>query len=130
MCFPRISFSFKKFRKRRGDASGVQPLESGANIGEQAVSPASGPEPTPAAGDEKPPASFQAANDPAVEANEGEPEAPDPSRGAWQTAKAAAVMALELAEKVLDGLPVPGAKGTIAAVLLIIQKIDVRVPSK
>lgn len=133
MCFPRISFSFKK-AKRRGHEPDVQPLEileSGATIGEQAVLPASesGPEPLPT-GNESPPAPSQAANDPpSIETIEDEPEAPDPGRGAWQTAKTAAITALSLAEKILDGLPVPGAKGTVGAVLLIIQKINVRVLS-
>ncbi|KJA14825.1 hypothetical protein HYPSUDRAFT_80696 [Hypholoma sublateritium FD-334 SS-4] len=125
MCFPRISFSFKK-AKKRDDAPDVQlleTLESGAAIGEQAALPTSGAEPLPT-GNENSPVPSHAANDSAVEATEDDPAASDPGRGAWRTAKAAAITALSLAEKILDGLPVPGAKGTIGAVLLIIQKID------
>jgi hypothetical protein len=41
------------------------------------------------------------------------------------TAKAALVRALELTEKLLDGFPIPGAKGTIGAVLHIIGEAEV-----
>ena len=42
-----------------------------------------------------------------------------------RTAKAALVRALEITEKLLDGFPIPGAKGTIAAVLQIINEAEV-----
>ena len=41
------------------------------------------------------------------------------------TAKAALRRALEITEKLLDGFPIPGAKGTIAAVLQIINEAEV-----
>ena len=44
---------------------------------------------------------------------------------AWRVAKASLTLALELTEKALDGIPVPGAKGTISLVLRIIKGIDV-----
>ena len=43
------------------------------------------------------------------------------------TARATLIRALELTEKLLDGFPIPGAKGTIAAVLEIIKEAEVRV---
>ena len=43
-----------------------------------------------------------------------------------RTAKATLVRALEITEKLLDGFPIPGAKGTIAAVLQIINDAEVR----
>ena len=42
-----------------------------------------------------------------------------------RTAKAALIRALEITEKLLDGFPIPGAKGTIAAVLQIINDAEV-----
>ena len=42
-----------------------------------------------------------------------------------RTAKAALVRALEITEKLLDGFPIPGAKGTIGAVLQIINDAEV-----
>jgi hypothetical protein len=45
---------------------------------------------------------------------------------AWQTAKNAATLALTLAQTALDGLPIPGAKGAIGGVLLVMSTIDVR----
>ena len=44
-----------------------------------------------------------------------------------RTARATLTRALELTEKLLDGFPIPGAKGTIAAVLEIIKEAEVRV---
>jgi hypothetical protein len=41
------------------------------------------------------------------------------------TTKAALVRALEMAEKLLDGFPIPAAKGTIGAVLHIIAEAEV-----
>ena len=41
------------------------------------------------------------------------------------TAKALLVEALKMAEKLLDGVPIPGAKGTIGAVLHIIAEAEV-----
>lgn len=41
------------------------------------------------------------------------------------TAKAALMRALEISEKLLDGFPIPGAKGTIGAVLQIINAAEV-----
>ena len=43
----------------------------------------------------------------------------------FHTAKAALVRALELTEKPLDGFPIPGAKGTIGAVLEIIKEAEI-----
>ena len=42
-----------------------------------------------------------------------------------RTAKATLIRALEVTEKLLDGFPIPGAKGTIAAVLQIINDAEV-----
>ena len=42
-----------------------------------------------------------------------------------RTAKAALIRALEITEKLLDGFPIPGAKGTMAAVLQIINDAEV-----
>ena len=42
-----------------------------------------------------------------------------------RTAKAALIRALEITEKLLDGFPIPGAKGTIGAVLQIIDDAEV-----
>ena len=42
-----------------------------------------------------------------------------------RTAKAGLIRALEIAEKLLDGFPIPGAKGTIGAVLEIIREAEV-----
>ena len=42
------------------------------------------------------------------------------------TARAALIRALEMTEKLLDGFPIPGAKGTIGAVLEIITEAEVR----
>ena len=42
-----------------------------------------------------------------------------------RTAKAGLIRALEITEKLLDGFPIPGAKGTIAAVLQIIDDAEV-----
>ena len=42
-----------------------------------------------------------------------------------RTAKAALIRALEITEKLLDGFPIPGAKGTIGAVLQIINDAEV-----
>ena len=36
---------------------------------------------------------------------------------------------LELAEKALEGVPVPGAKAAIGSILLIIKQVDVRLSS-
>ena len=41
------------------------------------------------------------------------------------TARAALKRALEVTEKLLDGFPIPGAKGTIGAVLQIINEAEV-----
>ena len=43
-----------------------------------------------------------------------------------RTAKAALMRALEITEKLLDGFPIPGAKGTIGAILQIINDAEVR----
>ena len=42
-----------------------------------------------------------------------------------RTAKAALIRALEITETLLDGFPIPGAKGTIGAVLQIINDAEV-----
>ena len=42
-----------------------------------------------------------------------------------RTAKAALIRALEITERLLDGFPIPGAKGTIGAVLQIINDAEV-----
>ena len=42
-----------------------------------------------------------------------------------RTAKAALIRALETTEKLLDGFPIPGVKGTIGAVLQIINDAEV-----
>ena len=42
-----------------------------------------------------------------------------------RTAKAGLIRALEITEKLLDGFPIPGAKGTIGAVLEIIKEAEV-----
>ena len=42
-----------------------------------------------------------------------------------RTAKLALIRALEITEKLLDGFPIPGAKGTIGAVLQIINDAEV-----
>lgn len=34
-------------------------------------------------------------------------------------------MALKVAEKALDGLPIPGLKGAIGALVMVIKKLDV-----
>ena len=47
------------------------------------------------------------------------------NREQLRTAKATLTRALELTEKLLDGFPIPGAKGTIAAVLEIIKEAEV-----
>ena len=41
------------------------------------------------------------------------------------TAKAALIRALEISEQLLDGFPIPGAKGTIGAALEIIKEAEV-----
>ena len=41
-----------------------------------------------------------------------------------RTAKAALIRALETTEKLLDGFPIPGAKGTIGAILQIINDAE------
>ena len=41
-----------------------------------------------------------------------------------RTAKAALIRSLEITEKLLDGFPIPGAKGTIGAVLHIIDDAE------
>ena len=43
-----------------------------------------------------------------------------------RTAKAALIRTLEITEKLLDGFPIPGVKGTIGAVLQIINDAEVR----
>ena len=45
--------------------------------------------------------------------------------GQLRTAKAALIRALEVTEKLLDGFPIPGAKGTIGTVLQIINDVEV-----
>ena len=42
-----------------------------------------------------------------------------------RTAKAALIRALEMTETLLDGFPIPGAKGTIGAILQIINEAEV-----
>ena len=42
-----------------------------------------------------------------------------------RTAKAALIRTLEITEKLLDGFPIPGAKGAIGAVLQIIDDAEV-----
>ena len=42
------------------------------------------------------------------------------------TTKAALVRALEMTDKLLDGFPIPGVKGTVSAVLHIIGEAEVR----
>ena len=44
---------------------------------------------------------------------------------AWRTAKAGFVGALEVAEKALDGVPIPGVKGSIGGIVSILKSIDV-----
>jgi hypothetical protein len=73
------------------------------------------------------------AANPVGDANRVDPIANDSeedesSSSAWKTAKRAATLALTLAQTALDGLPIPGAKGAIGSVLLIMQTIDVCVP--
>ena len=46
--------------------------------------------------------------------------------GAARTAAEGLKLALTLAEKALDGLPIPGAKGTIGGVLRLIEQAEVR----
>ena len=48
-----------------------------------------------------------------------------PNQERLRTAKATLIRALELTEKLLDGFPIPGAKGTIGAVLEIIKEAEV-----
>ena len=48
-----------------------------------------------------------------------------PKKELLDTAKAALIRALEVTEKLLDGFPIPGAKGTIGAVLDIIKEAEV-----
>ena len=48
-----------------------------------------------------------------------------PKKELLDTAKAALIRALEVTEKLLDGFPIPGAKGTIGAVLDIIEEAEV-----
>lgn len=43
----------------------------------------------------------------------------------FRKARAALTRALELTEKLLDGFPIPGAKGTIGAILEIIKEAEV-----
>ena len=45
--------------------------------------------------------------------------------GHLRTAKAALIRALEITENLLDGFPIPGAKGTIGAVLQIVGEAEV-----
>ena len=45
--------------------------------------------------------------------------------GKLSTAKVSLVHALKVTEKLLDGLPIPAAKGTIGAVLYIITEAEV-----
>ena len=48
-----------------------------------------------------------------------------PKQKRLRRAKAALIRALELTEKLLDGFPIPGAKGTIGTVLEIIKEAEV-----
>ena len=48
-----------------------------------------------------------------------------PKKELLDTAKAALRRALEVTEKLLDGIPIPGAKGTIAALLQVIDEAQV-----
>ena len=48
-----------------------------------------------------------------------------PKEELLDTAKAALMRALEVTEKLLDGFPIPGVKGTIGAVLDIIKEAEV-----
>jgi hypothetical protein len=51
----------------------------------------------------------------------------DESSDARSLAKSALTLTLELAEKALDGLPIPGAKGTIGAVLRVMKNVEVSI---
>ena len=48
-----------------------------------------------------------------------------PKKELLDTAKAALMRALEVTERLLDGFPIPGVKGTIGAVLDIIKEAEV-----
>ena len=48
-----------------------------------------------------------------------------PNKELLDTAKAALRRALEVTEKLLDGTPIPGAKGTITALLQVIDEAQV-----
>ena len=48
-----------------------------------------------------------------------------PKKELLDTAKAALMRALEVTEKLLDGFPIPGVKGTIGAVLDIVREAEV-----
>ena len=52
-----------------------------------------------------------------------------PKKNLLDTAKAALRRALEVTEKPLDGIPIPGAKGTIAALLQVIDEAQVCIES-
>jgi hypothetical protein len=48
----------------------------------------------------------------------------DPS-DSWRSAKNAALLALQLTEKALDGLPIPGVKGIVEGIITLIGTLDV-----
>lgn len=101
-CFPR----------RKRDRHGPQPLA---------------PDTTPASH------SASSTANPATPEPQAEPrgsEAPakekvPPRRDVARTAKGGLIIALELVEKALDGLPIPGAKGAVGLIVKIIRDIDV-----
>lgn len=56
------------------------------------------------------------------EADDAEPTTTDPKKSNW---KPLMVVTLKATEKVLDGLPIPAAKGCISIVLKVIEASDV-----
>lgn len=48
------------------------------------------------------------------------------SRRGWTIAISMTKLALQLTDKALDGVPVPGAKGAVSGVLTIVQRIEVK----
>ena len=48
-----------------------------------------------------------------------------PSESSLETAKSALKLSLLIVEKALDGLPIPGAKGTIGGLLEVIKGLEV-----
>ena len=59
----------------------------------------------------------------------GSPSSQTPASEAGQTAKEVIKTTLKIAEKALDGLPIPGVKGAIGALLEVITGLEVSCPS-